>query len=156
MEYFRQQAGFGGTHVPYKGNSEVVMGLVGGQIEAGFLATPGVLSNVQDGRLKALAISSPRRTSIAAEIPTIAESGYPGFEIGFYQVLLAPAGIPESVRTILEREVRSIGQSAELQERLRAQAVEPIASNGAEAGALLKRVAEQWQAVIRAANIRME
>jgi tripartite-type tricarboxylate transporter receptor subunit TctC len=132
------------------------MGLVGGQIEAGFLATPGVLSNVQDGRLKALAVSSTRRTSIAAEIPTIAESGYSGFEVGFYQVMLAPAGIPESVRTILEHEVRNIVQSAELQERLRAQAVEPIASTGAESGALLKRVAEQWQAVIRAANIRME
>ena len=70
--------------------------------------------------------------------------------------MLAPAGIPESVRTILEREVRSIGQSAELQERFRAQAGEPIASTGAEAGALLKRVADQWQTVIRAANIRME
>ena len=132
------------------------MGLVGGQIEAGFLATPGVLSNVQDGRLKALAISSPRRTSIAADIPTIAESGYPGFEIAFYQMLLAPAGIPDSVRTILEREVRNIVRSAELQERLGAQAVEPIGSTGAEADALLKRVAQQWQVVIRAANIRME
>jgi tripartite-type tricarboxylate transporter receptor subunit TctC len=156
MEYFRLQAGFEGTHVPYKGNSEVVMGLVGGQIETGFLATPGVLSNVQDGRLTALAVSSPRRISIAAEIPTIAESGYAGFEIAFYQVMLAPAGVPESVRILLEREVRNIVQSAELQERLRAQAVEPIASTGAEAGALLKRVADQWQTVIRAANIRME
>jgi tripartite-type tricarboxylate transporter receptor subunit TctC len=156
MEYFRQQAGFEGTHVPYKGNSEVVMGLVGGQVEAGFLATPGVLSNMQDGRLRALAVSSPQRISIAADIPTIAESGHPGFEIGFYQVMLAPAGIPDAVRTILEREVRAIGQSAALQERLRAQAVEPIASTGAEAGVLLKRGAEQWQSVIRAANIRME
>lgn len=156
MEYFRQQAGFEAAHVPYKGNSEVVMGLVGGQIEAGFLATPGVLSNVQDGRLKALAVFSPRRISIAAEIPTIAESGYPGFEIAFYQVMLAPAGTPESVRSILEREVRNIVQSAELQERLHAQAVLPIASTGSEATALLKHAAEQWQTVIRAANIRME
>ena len=62
MEYFRMQAGFEAVHVPYKGNAEVVMGLVGGQIQAGFLATPGVLQNVRDGRLKALAISSPRRT----------------------------------------------------------------------------------------------
>ena len=108
MEYFRQKAGFEGTHVPYKGNSEVVMGLVGGQIEVGFLATPGVLSNVQDGRLKALAVSGPRRISVAADIPTIAESGYPGFEIGFYQVMLAPVGIPESVRTLLEREVGTL------------------------------------------------
>jgi tripartite-type tricarboxylate transporter receptor subunit TctC len=156
MEYFRLQAGFEGVHVPYKGNSEVVMGLVSGQIEAGFLATPGVLPNVQDGRLKALAVSSSRRISIAAEIPTVAESGYPGFEVGFYQVLLAPAGIPESIRTALERDVRHILQSAELQERLRVQALEPIASTGAEASALLKRVTEQWQTVIRTANIRVD
>ena len=108
MEYFRMQAGFEGVHVPYKGNAEVVMGLVGGQIQAGFLATPGVLPSVQDGRLKALAVSSQRRIALAPEIPTIEESGYPGFEVGFYQVMLAPPGIPESVRTMLEREVRPL------------------------------------------------
>ena len=148
------QAGFEGVHVPYKGNSEVVMGLVGGQIEAGFLATPGVLPNVRDGQLKALAVSSSRRTAIAPDIPTIAESGYPGFEVGFYQVMLVPAGTPESVRTMLEREVQHSLQSAELQERFRVQALDPIGSSGADTSALLKRVAERWQTVVRAANIR--
>lgn len=156
MEYFRMQAGFEGVHVPYKGNSEVVMGLVGGQIEAGFLATPSVLPNVRDGQLKALAVSSPRRTPIAADIPTIADSGYPGFEVGFYQVMLAPAGTPESIRTMLEREVQHVLQSAELQERLRVQALEPIASTGADTSALLKRVTERWQTVVRTANIRVD
>jgi tripartite-type tricarboxylate transporter receptor subunit TctC len=156
MEHFRLQAGFEAVHVPYKGNAEVVMGLVSGQIEAGFLATPGVLPNVRDGRLKALAVSSPRRISIAADVPTVAESGYPGFEVGFYQMMLAPAGIPESVRTMLEREIQNILQSAELQERLRVQALEPIASTGAETAALLKRVSAQWQTVIRTANIRID
>jgi tripartite-type tricarboxylate transporter receptor subunit TctC len=156
MEYFRMQAGFEGVHVPYKGNSEVVMGLVGGQIEAGFLATPGVLPNVRDGQLKALAVSNLQRMAIAADIPTVAESGYPGFEVGFYQVLLAPAGIPESVRALLEREVRHSLQSPELQERFRLQALEPIASSGADTSALLKRVTERWQAVVRTANIRLD
>jgi tripartite-type tricarboxylate transporter receptor subunit TctC len=156
MEYFRQQAGFEAVHVPYKGNAEVVMGLVSGQIEAGFLATPGVLPNVRDGRLKALAVSSSRRTTIAADVPTVAESGYPGFEVGFYQVILAPAGIPETVRTMLEHELQDILQSAELQERLRVQALEPIASTGAETAALLKRVSARWQTVIRTTNIRID
>lgn len=156
MEYFRQQAGFEAVHVPYKGNAEVVMGLVSGQIEAGFLATPGVLPNVRDGRLKALAVSSSRRTTIAADVPTVAESGYPGFEVGFYQVMLAPAGIPEAVRTMLEHELQDILQSAELQERLRVQALEPIASTGAETAALLKRVSARWQTVIRTTNIRID
>ena len=69
MEYLRMIAGFKGVHVPYKGNAEVVMGLVGGQIAAGFLATPGVLQNVRDGRLKALAVSSPRRAPLAPANP---------------------------------------------------------------------------------------
>jgi tripartite-type tricarboxylate transporter receptor subunit TctC len=154
MEYFRLQAGFEAVHVPYKGNAEVVMGLVGGQIQAGFLATPGVLQNVRDGRLKALAISSPRRTLHLPDVPTIAESGYPGFDVGFYLAMLAPAGIPETIRAALEREVQNALQSPDLQARLRAQALEPVASNGAETGALLKATAERWQTVIKTANIR--
>jgi tripartite-type tricarboxylate transporter receptor subunit TctC len=156
MEYFRMQAGFEGVHVPYKGNSEVVMGLIGRQIEAGFLATPGVLPNVREGQLKALAVSNPQRIAIATDIPTVAESGYPGFEVGFYQVLLAPAGTPESVRTLLEREVRHSLQSPELQERFRVQALEPVASSAADTSALLKRVTERWQTVVRTANIRLD
>ena len=156
MEYFRMQAGFGGVHVPYKGNAEVVMSLVGGQIQAGFLATPGVLQNVRDGRLKALAVSSPRRTPLGADIPTIAESGYFGFDVGFYQMMLAPAGIPEPIRAMLEREVRHALQSPDLQARLRAQALEPIASTGAETSALIKAAAERWQAVIKTANIQLD
>jgi tripartite-type tricarboxylate transporter receptor subunit TctC len=93
------------VHVPYKGNAEVVMGLVGGQIQAGFLATPGVLQNVRDGRLRALAVSSPRRAPVAPDIPTIAENGYPAFDVGFYQVMLAPTGLPEQIRAVLESEV---------------------------------------------------
>jgi tripartite-type tricarboxylate transporter receptor subunit TctC len=154
MEYFRMQAGFEAVHVPYKGNAEVVMGLIGGQIQAGFLATPGVLQNVREGRLKALAISSPRRTLHLPDVPTIAESGYPGFDVGFYLVMLAPAGIPETIRAALEREVQNALQSPDLQARLRAQALEPVASNGAETGALLKATAERWQTVIKTANIR--
>ena len=106
MEFFRLQAGFEGIHVPYKGNAEVVMGLVGGQIQAGFLATPGVLQVAREGRLKALAVSSLRRAPLAPEIPTIAESGYPSFEVGFYQVMLVPKGVPEPIRALLERETR--------------------------------------------------
>ena len=101
MEFFRMTAGFEGLHVPYKGNAEVVMGLVGGQVQAGFLATPGVLPLAREGRLKALALSSPRRAAYAPEIGTIAENGYAGFEVGFYQVMLAPKAVPEPIRALL-------------------------------------------------------
>jgi tripartite-type tricarboxylate transporter receptor subunit TctC len=156
MEYFRLQAGFEGVHVPYKGNAEVVMGLVGGQIQAGFLATPGVLQNVRDGRLRALAVSSPRRTPVAPDIPTIAESGYPAFDVGFYQVMLAPAGLPEQIRAALESEVQQALQAPDLRARLGAQALEPIGNNGAETRTLLKAAAARWQTVIKTANIRFD
>jgi len=156
MEYLRMLSGFDAVHVPYKGNAEVVMGLVGGQIAAGFLATPGVLQNVRDGRLKALAVSSPRRTPLAPEIPAIAESGYSGFDVEFYLIMLAPAGIPEAIRGALEREVQHALRSPDLQARLRAQALEPIASNGNETRALLKAASDRWQTVIETAHVRLD
>jgi tripartite-type tricarboxylate transporter receptor subunit TctC len=154
MEYFRSRSGFAGQHVPFKGNTEVVMGLVGGHIQAGFLATPGVLPGVREGRLKALGVSSPARSELAPEIPTIAESGYAGFDVRFYQVMLAPAGTPESIRAILEREVRNAIQSTEQQSRLRAQALEPVAATGTETEALLRAAAERWLRVVHSADIQ--
>jgi tripartite-type tricarboxylate transporter receptor subunit TctC len=149
-------AGFEGVHVPYKGNAEVVMGLVGGQIQAGFLATPGVLQVAREGKLKALAISSPQRAPLAPEIPTIAESGYSGFEVGFYQVMLVPKAVPEPIRALLERETRQALQSPDLQARLRAQALDPIGNSGAEAQVLLTSATERWQSVIKTSKIRLD
>jgi tripartite-type tricarboxylate transporter receptor subunit TctC len=156
MEYFRAKAGFEGLQVPYKGNAEAVMGLVGGQVQAGFLATPGVLPLAKEGRLRALAVSSLERAPSAPDIGTIAESGYAGFEVNFYQVMLAPKGVPESIRALLEREVRQALRSPEVQTRLRAQALEPIASTATGAKALLKSASERWQSVVKTSNIRID
>jgi tripartite-type tricarboxylate transporter receptor subunit TctC len=156
MEFFRLRAGFEGIHVPYKGNAEVVMGLIGGQIQAGFLATPGVLQVAREGRLKALAVSSLQRAPLVPEIPTIAESGYPSFEVGFYQVMLVPKAVPEPIRALLERETRQAVQSPDMQARLRAQALDPIGNSGAEAQALLTSATERWQSVIKTSKIRLD
>jgi tripartite-type tricarboxylate transporter receptor subunit TctC len=154
MEYFRMQAGFAGVHVPHKGNAEVVISLVGAQVEAGFLATPGVLQNVRDGRLKAFAVSSGKRSPLAPNIPTMMESGYPGFDVGFYMMMLAPASVSEPVRALLEREVQGAMKSPEVGEKLRAQALEPMASNGVQTRALINATAERWRSVINSSNIR--
>jgi tripartite-type tricarboxylate transporter receptor subunit TctC len=156
MEYLRMQAGFTGVHVPHKGNAEVVISLVGGQVESGFLATPGVLQNVRDGRLKAFAVSSPRRTPLAPDVPTMAESGFPGFEVRFFLMMLAPASTPESIRAVLEREVQTAMQSPDVREKLRLQDLEPIGSTGAETKDLIKTTGERWRSVIKSANIRAD
>jgi tripartite-type tricarboxylate transporter receptor subunit TctC len=156
MEYLRMQAGFPAVHVPHKGNAEVVISLVGGQVESGFLATPGVLQNVRDGRLKAFAVSSPRRTPLAPDVPTMAESGYPDFEVRFFLMMLAPASTPEPIRAVLEREVQAAMQSPDVRERLRVQDLEPIVSTGAETRDLIKATGERWRSVIKSANIRAD
>jgi tripartite-type tricarboxylate transporter receptor subunit TctC len=156
MEYFRLQAGFEAVHVPYKGNAEVAMGLVGGQIQAGFLATPGVLQLAQEGRLKGLAVSSPQRAPLGPRIPTMKESGYSNFEVGFYLVMSAPKAVPERVLAVLEREVRQALQIPDVQARLRAQALNPIGSAAAEGQAMLMSAAERWQSVIKASDIKLD
>ncbi len=156
MEYFRQQNGFDAVHVPYRGNAQVVTDLIGGQVQAGFVATPGVVQHVRDGKLKGLAVSGVQRSPLAPDVPTVSESGYPGFDVGFYIVMLAPTGTPQPVRAVLEREVRRALASTEIQARLRAQELEPIASTSDEARTRLAATAARWRAVIKAAKIQPE
>jgi len=156
MEYLRQQTGFDAVHVPYRGNAQVVTDLIGGQVQSGFVATPGVVQHVKDHKLRGLAVSGTRRSSIAPDVPTVAESGYPGFDVAFFIVMLAPAGTPQPLRAILEKEVRQALAPAEIQARLRAQDLEPIASTGEEASARLKGTAARWRELIKAANIQPE
>jgi tripartite-type tricarboxylate transporter receptor subunit TctC len=156
MEYFRQQTGFDAVHVPYRGNAPVVTDLIGGQVKAGFVATPGVLQHVKDGRLKGLAVSGSKRSPLAPDVPTVAESGYPRFDVGFYIAVLVPAGTPRPIRTALEHGVRQAVASEEIKARLRGQELEPIASTSDEAIARLKATAVRWRDVITAANIQPE
>jgi tripartite-type tricarboxylate transporter receptor subunit TctC len=156
MEYFRQKTGFDAVHVPYRGNAQVVTDLIGGQVQAGFVATPGVVQHVRDGKLKGLAVSGSQRSPLAPNVPTVSESGYPGFDVSFYIVVLAPAATPQPIRVLLEREVQRVLASPNVKARLLAQELEPIASTGEEARARLKTTAARWRDVVKAANIRPE
>jgi tripartite-type tricarboxylate transporter receptor subunit TctC len=150
------RAGFEAVHVPYRGNPQVVTDLVGGQVQAGFVATPGVLPHVKEGRLKALAVSSAQRSQAAPDVPTMQEAGYPEFAVGFFFVMLVPAATPEPIRAVLEREVQAALKSPDLQMRMRAQELDPLGTNGSDAAAKLKSTAEQWRSVVKAANIPAE
>jgi len=156
MEYFRIRAGFSATHVPYRGNAQVVTDLIGGQVPAGFVAAPGVLQHVRDGRLKALAVSSAERAELAPDVPTVREAGYSDFDVRFYQVMFAPAGVTEDIRALLEREVQHALRSPDLREKLRQQGLEPIGSSASDARSRLKAIAEHWSEVVRTANIKSE
>jgi tripartite-type tricarboxylate transporter receptor subunit TctC len=156
MEYFRVTAGFLSTPVPYRGNAPLVTDLVAGQIKFGFVASAGVIQHVRGGRLRGIAISAPQRSHLAPDVPTVAESGYPDFKVESTFVLLAPAGIPEPIAELLEREVRAALKAPDIQEKLRAQDLGNVGSTGAEAKARIKADSELWGSVVKAANMQVE
>lgn len=155
MEYFRMKAGFPAVPVPYRGNAQLVIDLVAGQIKFGLVGTGGVIEHVHAGRLKALAISAAKRAASAPNVPTIAESGYPDFKVEPYFVISAPAGVPEPIAVQLEREVRNALQSSDLRDRFRAQNFEMVATTGDEAMARIKADTRRWAEVIKATGMRI-
>jgi tripartite-type tricarboxylate transporter receptor subunit TctC len=156
MEYFRARAGFEASHVPYRGNPQVVADLVGGHIKTGFVAIPGVIDLVKQGRLKGLAVSGSKRSSKAPNVPSVAEAGYPGFDTNFYLVMLAPAGLPDDIGRSLELDIQQALGSPEVRAKLDALDLSPIGGSSAEAATRLRAVSEQWKALIKSANIRPE
>jgi tripartite-type tricarboxylate transporter receptor subunit TctC len=156
MEYFRLMAGFQATPVPYRGNPQLVTDLVAGQIKFGFVGTSGVAPHVREGRLKGLAMASRKRSPLAPELPTIAESGYPEFEFEGFHVLAAPAGIPEPVAALLEGEVLRVLGSPELQQKYRARDILITPTPGAETTARIKADFEKWAKVVRAAGMQVD
>jgi tripartite-type tricarboxylate transporter receptor subunit TctC len=144
MEYFRLMAGFQTTPVPYRGNPQLVTDLVGGQIKAGFVAASGVIQHVREGRLKGLAVSTRSRSPLAPDVPTIAEAGYPQFEFASYHVLAAPAGIPEPIAALLEREVLQSLADPELREKFRVQDIVIAPATSVEVRARIESDLQLW------------
>jgi tripartite-type tricarboxylate transporter receptor subunit TctC len=156
MELFRLQAGFKAIPVPYRGNSLLVTDLLAGQIKAGFVGSGGLFQHVRDGKVRALAISTPERSPLLADVPTIGESGYPDVKFGGYFVLAVPAATPDAIAAKIEREAREALQIADVKEKLRTMDIDTIATSSAEARALLEAEAEMMARVVKAANMRVQ
>jgi tripartite-type tricarboxylate transporter receptor subunit TctC len=156
MEYFRLHARFEAIHVPYRGNPTMVVDLVAGQVKAGFVVSAGMMDHVRAGRLKALGVARETRSPLVPDVPTIAESGYPGFRAENYFVMVAPAGIPEPTAALLEREVLAALKHPDVVERLRAMDTTPAGIIGPKVGVRLKADREAWAKVVAAAGMRLD
>jgi tripartite-type tricarboxylate transporter receptor subunit TctC len=156
MESFRVRAVFDAIHVPYRGNAPMVTDLVAGQVKVAFVTSAGMMEHVQAGRLKALGAARAHRSPLAPEVPTIAESGYPGFSVENFTVMLAPAGIPEPIAALLEREVRAALLLPDVVERFRTMDASPVGIVGAEVRARLQADRAEWAKVVAAANMRLD
>jgi tripartite-type tricarboxylate transporter receptor subunit TctC len=153
---FSRTAGVEMTHVPYKGGAPALTDVIGGQVHIMFGSMPLTLRQVRAGKVKALGVTSPRRSPQLPEMPTIAEAGVPGYEISLWWGILAPAGVPPAIVTRLNREISDIvGEPASMQ-RLEAEGATPWRLGSAEFRKVIESEVVKWRRVAREANIRPE
>ena len=151
--YFLSTAGIDMTHIPYKGTGQSVIDVVAGQVDSIFAIVTGVLPQVRGGKLRALAISSAKRSALAPEVPTIAESGYPGFDVSFAYAVMAPAGTPDEIVQLLSREVRNALAHADVQEKNKTFDYVTTGLDSKQSAAWLKENRERWTAVVQRAGV---
>jgi tripartite-type tricarboxylate transporter receptor subunit TctC len=129
---------------------------MGGQVQCGFLATPTVMPHVASGRLKALAVSTARRSPLAPEVPTAAEAGAPGFDAPFYLVLFARSGTPDAVVAAMSRAVGGALAAPEVRERIAKADIEALGGTPQEAAQVLRAAADKWAPVVRRIGLKLE
>ena len=155
-EYFKAVSGTFVTHIPYRGGGPAQQDLLGGQVEMMFLSAVLAQPNVKAGRLRALAQTGARRVSAYPDTPTVAESGYPGFEVNSWVGLLTPAGTPRPVIDRLQAEVRKIVTDPAFAARLQEQGLTGIASTPEQFAAALKAEQDKWTRLVRERQLSLE
>jgi len=153
LELFKAATGINVVHVPYKGGAPALTDLIAGQVQLLFISIPSVMPQVKAGRLKALAVSSARRSLSAPDVPTVAESGYPGFEYVNWNALFAPAATPRAIISKLNTEVVKIMRDPDLAQKLVGQGAEPAPGTPEQLAQYMRVDFDRWRKVIRAAGI---
>ncbi len=156
MELFKSMTRTFMTHIPYKGSAPVVAGLLGGEVDVMFDNLPNVINQVKAGRMKALAVSGPKRSQLSPETPTVIEAGVPGFDVSVWFGLLAPAGTPREIVQRLNMEATKIILSPEVSDKFVKQGVEPKPGTPEQFGDLIKSEVPRWAKVIKDAGIKSE
>jgi tripartite-type tricarboxylate transporter receptor subunit TctC len=149
-------AGINIVHVPYKGIAPALTDLMGGQLQLAMTSPPSVMSQVQAGRLKALAVGSEKRSVFLPNIPTIAESGYADYRADYWWGIAAPAKTPVEIVNRLAAELNKALQSAEIKQRYAAEGAEPTAMTREQLRQFIAADIPRWRQVALDANIRPE
>jgi tripartite-type tricarboxylate transporter receptor subunit TctC len=144
------------VHVPYNGNGPAGTALMGGQVQALFGSMPAVLPHAKSGKMRAIAVGTAKRSSALPDVPTVAESGYPGFEVSLWLGFFAPKGTPEPVVKRLYGELTAIAKSPEMKEQFERNGADPLTTTPAELGKLMQAELAKYRKVIKAANIQLK
>jgi tripartite-type tricarboxylate transporter receptor subunit TctC len=143
-------------HVPYKGSAAALTELVGGHVDALFITMPYAFPQVKNGRLRAVAVGSTRRAAALPEVPTLDESGVPGFEAVLWNAIVAPAGATYETRVRLGLAVTQASASPSLRQKLAAMGAEPAAETPDQFADYLRGEVEKWAKVVKAAGVTVE
>jgi tripartite-type tricarboxylate transporter receptor subunit TctC len=155
-ELFRREAGIDIAHVAYKGTTQAMNDLIGGQLTMMFGALPTLMPQVKTGKLRAIAVTSAKRATGAPDIPTVAESGLPGFDVSSWYAIMAPAKTPPATVAAVAEEVRRVLVLPDVRATLDAQGLAPVGMRPAEFAAHIRRETQSWARVIREAGIKAE
>ena len=155
-ELFNTMAQVKTTHIPYKGAVPALQDLLGGRISYIFSSMPPALPHVKLGKINALAVTSTKRSPATPELPTVAESGLPGYEVINWYGVLAPAGTPQAIVAKLNTEVTRIMLLPEVKERLAAQGAETMTSTPQEFASFIRSETEKWAKVVKFSGARID
>ena len=154
-EMLKTEAGIKMLHVPYRGVAPAITDVIGGQVDSAFSSVPSVLQMVQTDKVRALAISSAKRIAAAPGIPTIAESGFPGFDVNPWWGILAPAGIDAAIVRKINEDVATILRTKEMIDFLAAQGAEPLITSPEAFLEILEADVVKWARVVKSAGVTL-
>jgi tripartite-type tricarboxylate transporter receptor subunit TctC len=155
-EYLATETGIKLQHVPYKGNGPAMSDLLGGHIPMMFVPIPVALGNIKAGTLRALAITSAKRTSLLPDLPTVAESGVPGFEVALRYGLAAPAGTPPAIIARLNKELNAALAAEDVQKRLGTEGAEALPGTPEAYAADIAREEKKWSGLVKKLGLKVE
>jgi tripartite-type tricarboxylate transporter receptor subunit TctC len=155
MEMLKLAAGISIVHVPFKGNGPAGVATMGGEVQALFGSMPAVLPQAKAGKLRPIAVGTAKRSPALPNVPTVAESGYPGFEVSLWLGFFAPKGTPDAVLTKLYGELTAIAKSPEMKEPFERNGADPVTTTPAELTKLMTVELDKYRKVIKAAKITL-
>lgn len=155
-EAFKVAAGIDLLHVPYKGSAPALTDLIGGQVQLMFDSLPSAMPFVKSGAIRALAVTTSKRTPALPDVPTIAESGYPGFSISTWYGVWAPAGTPAAIVQKLSGEIAAIVRQPDVRAQFEKLGAEPVGNSPAEFSAFTKAELTKWAGIVKASGAKVD
>ena len=155
-EMFKSIAGIDMQQVPYKGTGPAVIDLLAGRVQFMSVEAVAALPHVKSGKLRALGVATPARNALAPDVPTVAEAGYPGFEVTAWYGVVAPAGVPKSAATVLANAISKALETAQFRDKLAGLGATPVGGSPEAFGELLRRENAKWAKAIKDAAIKID